>query len=403
MRHSPNREQRHRLIESTLTAQFATWPASVSCLRVWSDRDRFRNRPVAPATGAKFGRCGKGDDDHGHAISWAMSLNSLNPRKTARQLPSSGRIGLSDLHRALRLGWEDFKAVPSHAIMLCVIYPVLGLVLARTVLGYSVLPLLFPLAAGFALLGPFAALGLYELSRRRERGEQASAWDAIDVLRSPSFGAMLGLGTLLLALFVTWVATAQAIYVAAFGYEAGGRNSRLRQARADDAAGLVADRRRLRRRLPVRAGGAVRQRGFVPADARPSRRRRRRHGDLAPRGGAQSGADGGMGIDRRGAAGRGIAAVLPRPRRRHPAARPRHLASLSQGRSRPNSIRNRCRPARIASGVRRRIFRPTCSRGGARPTRNAREGRSIHIASDRRLPVDRRSGLQALSRADVAR
>jgi len=129
-------------------------------------------------------------------------------------------IQLSDLREALRLGWEDFKAVPSHAIILCVIYPVLGLVLARTVLGYSVLPLLFPLAAGFALLGPFAALGLYELSRRRERGEEASASDALDVIRSPSFGAMLGLGTLLLALFVTWVATAQAIYVAAFGYEA---------------------------------------------------------------------------------------------------------------------------------------------------------------------------------------
>src|ERR1700731_35401 len=112
------------------------------------------------------------------------------------------KIQLSDLHEALRLGWEDFKAVPSHAIILCVIYPVLGLVLART------------------LLGPFAALGLYELSRRREAGEEASAWDAVEVLRSPSFGAMLGLGTLLFALFVTWVATAQAIYVAAFGYEA---------------------------------------------------------------------------------------------------------------------------------------------------------------------------------------
>jgi len=145
------------------------------------------------------------------------SLTQTGPDAAAA--PVIRTIGLSDLHRALQLGWEDFKAVPSHAIILCVIYPVLGLVLARTVLGYAVLPLLFPLAAGFALLGPFAALGLYELSRRRERGEPASAWDAMDVFRSPSFGAMLGLGVLLLALFVTWIATAQAIYVAAFGYE----------------------------------------------------------------------------------------------------------------------------------------------------------------------------------------
>ncbi len=77
--------------------------------------------------------------------------------------PTIRTIQLSDLHDALTRGWEDFKAVPSHAIILCVIYPVLGLVLARAVMGYSVLPLLFPLAAGFALIGPFAALGLYEL------------------------------------------------------------------------------------------------------------------------------------------------------------------------------------------------------------------------------------------------
>ena len=128
------------------------------------------------------------------------------------------KIGLSDLSEALRLGWEDFKAVPSHAIILCVIYPVLGLVLFRMVLGYSVLPLLFPLAAGFTLIGPFAALGLYELSRRRERGEEAAAWDALNVLRAPSFGAMLAVGALLLALFVTWIATADAIYIATFGH-----------------------------------------------------------------------------------------------------------------------------------------------------------------------------------------
>ncbi|WBU27876.1 DUF2189 domain-containing protein [Rhodopseudomonas palustris] len=132
--------------------------------------------------------------------------------------PVVHRIGLADLGAALRQGWDDFKAVPSHAVMLVLIYPVLGLVLARLVHGYAVLPLLFPLAAGFALLGPFAALGLYELSRRRELGQPASASDALAVLRSPSLGAMLGLGAILLALFLVWIAAAQAIYVSLFGY-----------------------------------------------------------------------------------------------------------------------------------------------------------------------------------------
>jgi len=126
-------------------------------------------------------------------------------------------LTLSDLGTALRKGLDDFKSVPSHAVILCIIYPVLGLVLARMVLGYAVMPLLFPLAAGFALIGPFAAIGLYEMSRRRELGEEPSAWHAFEVLRSPSFGAMLGLGVLLLALFVTWIMTAQAVYVETFG------------------------------------------------------------------------------------------------------------------------------------------------------------------------------------------
>jgi uncharacterized membrane protein len=149
---------------------------------------------------------------HGNVTSMAQS------GPDAATAPVIRSIGLTELHRALQRGWEDFKAVPSHAIILCIIYPVLGLMLARAVHGYSVLPLLFPLAAGFALLGPFAAIGLYEMSRRRERGEEATAWDALEFVRSPSFGAMLGLGVLLLALFVTWVATAQALYIAAFGY-----------------------------------------------------------------------------------------------------------------------------------------------------------------------------------------
>src|SRR5688572_17815716 len=104
--------------------------------------------------------------------------------------PAIRRIGLSDLMDALAKGCKDFAEMPSHALFLCVIYPVIGLVLAGMTLGFAVVPLLFPLAAGFALIGPFAALGLYELSRRREAGIEASATDAFEVLRSPSIGAI---------------------------------------------------------------------------------------------------------------------------------------------------------------------------------------------------------------------
>jgi uncharacterized membrane protein len=132
--------------------------------------------------------------------------------------PSIRRIGFADLKDALSEGLDDFIAMPTHAMFLCFIYPIIGLVLARLAFGYSVLPLLYPLASGFALIGPLAALGLYELSRRREAGLEASATHAFDVLRSSSIGAITALGLLLLLIVGVWLAVAQAIYVADFGY-----------------------------------------------------------------------------------------------------------------------------------------------------------------------------------------
>jgi uncharacterized membrane protein len=128
------------------------------------------------------------------------------------------RIGIADLKDALRKGTDDFLAMPTHALFLGAIYPVVGLVLARLAFGYSVLPLLYPLAAGFALIGPVAALGLYELSRRREAGLDMSATHAFDVMYSSSRGAIAALGLLLLVLFVLWMMAANAIYIAIFGY-----------------------------------------------------------------------------------------------------------------------------------------------------------------------------------------
>jgi Predicted integral membrane protein len=128
------------------------------------------------------------------------------------------RIGIADLKDALRKGLDDFLVMPTHAMFLCIVYPILGLLLARLALGYSVLPLLYPIATGFALVGPFAALGLYELSRRREAGLPMSVTNAFDVLESSSIGAIAALSLLLLAVFGTWVMVANEIYIANFGY-----------------------------------------------------------------------------------------------------------------------------------------------------------------------------------------
>lgn len=128
------------------------------------------------------------------------------------------RIGVADLKEALRKGFDDFLAMPTHAIFLCIVYPLAGLLLARLAFGYSLLPLLYPIATGFALLGPFAALGLYEMSRRRELGQPVSATNVFDVLESSSIGAIAALGVLFLIVFAIWVAVADALYVATFGY-----------------------------------------------------------------------------------------------------------------------------------------------------------------------------------------
>jgi uncharacterized membrane protein len=135
-------------------------------------------------------------------------------------LPAIRAIGPADLKDALARGLDDFWEMPTtHIVFLSLIYPIAGVFLARLAFGYEVLPLLFPIMAGFALIGPFAGIWLYELSRRREYGLDVHWRHAFDVLRSPSLGSIVVLGLLLMAIFLVWIAVAQAIYIATFGYK----------------------------------------------------------------------------------------------------------------------------------------------------------------------------------------
>ena len=131
-------------------------------------------------------------------------------------LPAIRQISARDLWDALAKGFDDFKATPTHAVFLVIIYPVIGLLLARASMDSNFLPLLYPLVGGFALVGPFAAIGLYELSRRREQGLDVFASHAFDVFKSPAIVPIIELGALLMALLLVWLGAAQALYGWAF-------------------------------------------------------------------------------------------------------------------------------------------------------------------------------------------
>lgn len=131
--------------------------------------------------------------------------------------PQVRRIGMEDLRVSLRKGWEDFVACRSDVAFLCLLYPIIGILLAWLALQGNLLPLFFPVAAGFALVGPVAGVGLYELSRRREAGETPSWGDALAVAGSPSFGAILALAALHGLVLLVWVMAAHGIYAATIG------------------------------------------------------------------------------------------------------------------------------------------------------------------------------------------
>ncbi|MDA1357902.1 MAG: DUF2189 domain-containing protein [Proteobacteria bacterium] len=143
--------------------------------------------------------------------------HSLDYADTGSVRPGIRKINVSDLKEVLVKGFKDFNAKPTHIVLLFVIYPIVGIVLVDLSAGYEILPLIFPIVAGFALVGPMAAVGLYEISRRRESGLDYSIKYAFQVHRSPSIGAILILSIIMMAIYFAWLGVALLIFNLTFG------------------------------------------------------------------------------------------------------------------------------------------------------------------------------------------
>ena len=178
------------------------------------------------------------------------------------------KISVSDLIDALRRGIDDFMVKPSHIVFLCLIYPIVGVFLAAWTSGNNALPLLFPLVSGFALIGPFAAIGLYEISRRRELGMDTSWRHAFEIRNSPALPAIGAVGGMLFVIFLAWLLTAQALLPEPVRSHTARIRRRLHQRNLLDRTRLDAHHRRPCHRLRLRIAGAVHDCHRVPAAAR---------------------------------------------------------------------------------------------------------------------------------------
>jgi uncharacterized membrane protein len=139
-----------------------------------------------------------------------------SPSRT-RRIPVR-KINDDDLRVALRQGLDDFQAMRGDILLAGLIYTLIGIAAVVMTTNGPLMPFFLPVVAGVGLLGPVAAVGFYELARRRERGEPATWSRFFDVRKRPTTVEMGMVAGLLLAIFAAWLVAAGILYAAIFGW-----------------------------------------------------------------------------------------------------------------------------------------------------------------------------------------
>ena len=117
--------------------------------------------------------------------------------------PVVRRIAAADIAEALGQGLRDFQAMPLYGLAFGALYAAGGIVILLSLTAFGMVYLAYPLAAGFALIGPFVAIGLYEVSRRREAGQEISISGIWSTVRTRSEIGWMAFVTLFV--FIIWM------------------------------------------------------------------------------------------------------------------------------------------------------------------------------------------------------
>jgi uncharacterized membrane protein len=122
---------------------------------------------------------------------------------SGRSDPVVRRIAVADVTESLVQGLRDFQAAPLYGLAFGALYAAGGLLIVLSVTWLGMSYLAYPLGAGFALIGPFVAIGLYEVSRRRETGLPLSPKDVWSAMKGHSEIAWMAFVTLFV--FIMWM------------------------------------------------------------------------------------------------------------------------------------------------------------------------------------------------------
>lgn len=131
--------------------------------------------------------------------------------------PVIRRIHAADIADALAKGLRDFQAYPAYGLFFGAIYTIGGLLTLGAATLWNMNYLVYPLAAGFVLIGPFVAVGLYEVSRRRELGAPMSWSVVLGAVFAQSGKEISWMAFVTLFIFMVWMYQVRLLIALFFG------------------------------------------------------------------------------------------------------------------------------------------------------------------------------------------